>query len=657
MFKKIAHSSNLPSLGNKDLKSLQDLIHSEKSVLFSLQKLSTDLSKSSDALKTWGLGEGEDLGDVLSHGASILSHVSNALSVFASHEQTVRELLKSIRSREEKLDETRNRRKAVGSKADAAEKKLSKMGSENKNLPSQTDLLNRLRDEIRQLDSEIMTEEARIGDFKRHTTKNFMTLKLGGLLEFAEKATIVGELGKLLLEEIPMISTVPGENRALYMGHEKTDKLEQEVSRCVNEVVFSAANVLEAENGRFDYTANQSGDNSYSNDQADYPPSQPISPAGTQDNRWPSPMGTVRTMPDHPSGFGPGGRYNSPTVANEDLQTLESSQAAISHEQVPMPIHPQSADRHLAPTSDAPPSIDVSFSSEFNPYTSPSSVAPSYPPPGPENPWRQGSQEQDPRHPGPGEGDYSHDQRAVRFASPSQQPPFPQPAVPEISQQDHSEAPTQPSEESRPSFAIPRIPAPARDPPADNEESLNMAAAQEISREMDSLSRPAPQERAPSPLVPPTLPFANRSVSPGPSSPRVATGEDLVPPRIAIGQRPRSGSGTSSTSNITRGMEFPTPPGARTISAAAFKRAPNRSPNSEGEVRKRTLPSSPYPPYRLNSTSSLGQREMASQIGDQGPSQPPPSSYEDDQAGPRNDVRQSMDVPPSYKSVDDHATY
>ena len=35
-----------------------------------------------------------------------------------------------------------------------------------------------------------MTEEARLGDFKRLTAKNFMTLKLGGLLEFAEKATV-----------------------------------------------------------------------------------------------------------------------------------------------------------------------------------------------------------------------------------------------------------------------------------------------------------------------------------------------------------------------------------------------------------------------------------------------------------------------------------
>ena len=62
MLKKIAHSSNLPSIGNKDLRALQDLIHTEKTVLTGLQKLSADLSKSSDALKTWGLGEGEDLG-------------------------------------------------------------------------------------------------------------------------------------------------------------------------------------------------------------------------------------------------------------------------------------------------------------------------------------------------------------------------------------------------------------------------------------------------------------------------------------------------------------------------------------------------------------------------------------------------------------------
>ena len=35
-----------------------------------------------------------------------------------------------------------------------------------------------------------MVEEAGLGDFKRLSTRNFMALKLGGLLEFGEKATV-----------------------------------------------------------------------------------------------------------------------------------------------------------------------------------------------------------------------------------------------------------------------------------------------------------------------------------------------------------------------------------------------------------------------------------------------------------------------------------
>ncbi|KAF8176340.1 hypothetical protein K438DRAFT_1607531 [Mycena galopus ATCC 62051] len=60
---KIAHNSTLPALaGNKDLRPLQDLITLEKNVLVSLQKLSVDFTKASEALRAWGVGEGEDLG-------------------------------------------------------------------------------------------------------------------------------------------------------------------------------------------------------------------------------------------------------------------------------------------------------------------------------------------------------------------------------------------------------------------------------------------------------------------------------------------------------------------------------------------------------------------------------------------------------------------
>jgi hypothetical protein len=98
--------------------------------------------------------------------------------------------MKSVRSREEALDEMKRRRKSLASKADAAEKKLSKMSPEHKNMAMQTDTLNRLRDEIRQIDSEIMTEEAALGDFKRDTTRSWMGLKFGGLLECCEKGSV-----------------------------------------------------------------------------------------------------------------------------------------------------------------------------------------------------------------------------------------------------------------------------------------------------------------------------------------------------------------------------------------------------------------------------------------------------------------------------------
>jgi len=188
---KIAHNSTLPALaGNKDLRPLQDLITAEKAVIVSLQRLSIDYAKASEALRIWGSGEGDDLGDTLSASTTLLTHFSSALSQHAAHGQPMREYLKSIRTREENLDALKRRRKAVSSKADSTERKLSKMSPEHKNLQLQTDSLNVLRAEIRSLDSEIMSEEASLGDFKRTTTRQWMGLKFGALLECSEKGTV-----------------------------------------------------------------------------------------------------------------------------------------------------------------------------------------------------------------------------------------------------------------------------------------------------------------------------------------------------------------------------------------------------------------------------------------------------------------------------------
>lgn len=240
---KIAHNSTIPALavGNRDLRPLQDLITAEKSVLVSLQRLSTDLTKASEALKAWGQGEGDDLGDVLTASTTLLSHFSAALTTWASLHHTVRDNMKSVRTREEALDDLRRRRKRVGASAESAEKKLNKMSPEHKNLGAQTDILNKLREEMRAMDGDILREEAALGDYKRKCTKNWMTLKFGGLVECCEKGNIVGDIGKGIIQEIPDIATTPGFPRPPYTGRGRVNDYVEEAQRTVDQVRFSAA--------------------------------------------------------------------------------------------------------------------------------------------------------------------------------------------------------------------------------------------------------------------------------------------------------------------------------------------------------------------------------------------------------------------------------
>ena len=138
------------------------------------------------------------------------------------------------------MEELRRRRRSTANKAETAEKKLAKMGPENKGLPGQTELLERLRVEMRQLDHDIVTEESRLGDFKRQMMKEALSYKFGGLEELGEKMCIIGELGKLLIEEIPLEETPPGYGRAPYTGYDKTENAVNEANKCLATVKFAS---------------------------------------------------------------------------------------------------------------------------------------------------------------------------------------------------------------------------------------------------------------------------------------------------------------------------------------------------------------------------------------------------------------------------------
>lgn len=124
---------------------------SKETCTVSGELIDVETQKAASSLVPYGTQEGPDLQDILTHSSTLLNHLSNALVVYTQHEAAMRNCLKRIREREEALDELRRRRRSTGGKAEAAERKLAKMGPENKGLPQQTELLERLRQDMRQV--------------------------------------------------------------------------------------------------------------------------------------------------------------------------------------------------------------------------------------------------------------------------------------------------------------------------------------------------------------------------------------------------------------------------------------------------------------------------------------------------------------------------
>jgi hypothetical protein len=130
------------------------------------------------------------------------------------------------------------RRKSLISKADSADKKLSKMSPENKNIRQQIDLLAGLREQIRTLDVEIMNEEANLGDWKRIKAREWMGVLFGALLECSEKGTVIAKFGRTIIGYVPIEKTQPGLPRAHYTGHSEVEPLVVDAERELHKISF-----------------------------------------------------------------------------------------------------------------------------------------------------------------------------------------------------------------------------------------------------------------------------------------------------------------------------------------------------------------------------------------------------------------------------------
>lgn len=235
----VAHTSKLPALGNQDLRQLQDVITSEKSFIQSNTKTAADFKKNAEAIKAWSAEEGADLNDVVGKVSLLYDHYAASQNRLNAHLGTVRLHFKSIRTREEALADLKSRKRSLGSDIEKVERKLAKMGPENKELMKVTAQLKEMRGEMEALHVEVINENAAIGDFKRRTVKEALGIKSGALLEMAEKITILAEISKLMLEEVPLQPTRPGMPRAEYHSFAKTESLLQQATRAIADVGFN----------------------------------------------------------------------------------------------------------------------------------------------------------------------------------------------------------------------------------------------------------------------------------------------------------------------------------------------------------------------------------------------------------------------------------
>lgn len=64
--------------------------------------------------------------------------------------------------------------------------------------------------------------------------KEAFMYKFSGLEELGEKLCIIGEMGKLVIDEIPLEETPVGYGRAPYGGFTKTESAVEEAQRCVS---------------------------------------------------------------------------------------------------------------------------------------------------------------------------------------------------------------------------------------------------------------------------------------------------------------------------------------------------------------------------------------------------------------------------------------
>ncbi|KAI8367629.1 Eisosome component PIL1-domain-containing protein [Radiomyces spectabilis] len=200
-------------LQKQDTKTLSLWIFGERNDLATMRTSAYQRSETNKVFKQWTKEEcqnekgnnGQDLEDIGDKLVKLLDKQVEIEQNFAGKYQRYRHAIKSIREREDKLSDIREKKRSL-------QARIANLSKSNARSPKQREF----EKELQSLERDTHDIELEMGDFKRFALKEAFYLRFNALNEYAEKLRIIAGFGKYIVDLLDIEPTPPGQQRRPY---------------------------------------------------------------------------------------------------------------------------------------------------------------------------------------------------------------------------------------------------------------------------------------------------------------------------------------------------------------------------------------------------------------------------------------------------------
>ncbi|CAG8512699.1 11133_t:CDS:2 [Diversispora eburnea] len=197
----------------KEIRNITLLVKEERNVLTSLQNAASEKKEASVLLQIWGKEMGEDLTDITEKLSDLTAKISDTEQVFTEKYAHYRNLLKEIRTAEESLIPSRERKRKINEEI----QKIQKSHPKSPRIPE-------LEADLVHVNKESASIEVEVGNTIRKKLKEALKLLFEATFESSEKIAIISGFGWDIVGQIDETPYKPNQGRPRYSGGEVTQQ-------------------------------------------------------------------------------------------------------------------------------------------------------------------------------------------------------------------------------------------------------------------------------------------------------------------------------------------------------------------------------------------------------------------------------------------------